>query len=129
VISGCTKTGIQPHFVFDAEKDSEGAYVIPGWARKAFEGSHLNLVFPFLTRGIEIPYPEFVNPASKPFLEVADFVSFVVARYCYRRIMGQPIDLDPKHLGPVSHIGFDPSGDVLTQTNAGYPWMFFYGDV
>jgi hypothetical protein len=62
-------------------------------------------------------------------LEVADFVSFVVRRYCFRRLKGQPIELDPKQLGNVHYIGFDSAGDVLTTDSTGYPWEFFYGNL
>lgn len=128
IIGDCTKIGIKPYFTFDSEKDSEADRVIHGWARDAFHGSRINLLFGYLARGIEIPEPVFVSPASRPCLEVADFVSYVIARYCYRRIKGQPIDLDPKHLGPVVYLAFDPSGDLLFSRNTGYPWRSFYGN-
>jgi len=86
------------------------------------------LLFGYLARGIEIPEPVFVSPASRPCLEVADFVSYVIARYCYRRIKGQPIDLDPKYLGPVVYLGFDSSGALLFSRSTGYPWRLFYGN-
>jgi len=129
VIDASTKNGVQPHFVFDSEKDREGTQVVHEWAQRAYEGSHLNLVFPYLARGIEIPEPTFVTPASRPCLEVADFVSFVVRRYCFRRLKGQSVDLDPKQLGNVHYIGFDSAGDVLTTDSTSYPWEFFYGNL
>ena len=128
IIGDCTKIGIKPYFTFDSDKDSEANRVIHGWARDAFHGSRINLLFGYLARGIEIPEPVFVSPASRPCLEVADFVSYAIARYCYRRIKGQPIDLDPKHLGPVVYLAFDPSGDLLFSRNTGYPWRSFYGN-
>jgi len=127
-IDKCTKNGIQPHFMFDSEKDSDADNVIHEWAKNAFEGSHVNLVFPFLARGIEIPEPMFVSPASRPCLQVADFVSFVVRRYCYKRMLGEPIDLDPAELGSVEYLGFDPDGDMLFTSSTGYPWEYFYGN-
>jgi len=127
VIYAATKDGIQPSFVFDSEKASEANTVIHGWARDTFHGSQLYLLYAFLSRGIEIPEPTFVSPASRPCLEVADFVSYVVARYCFRKLKKQSIDLDPKLLGPVYYLAFVPDGDVVHSMSTGYPWEYFYG--
>ncbi|MCA1738452.1 MAG: hypothetical protein LC740_06380 [Actinobacteria bacterium] len=127
VIYAATKDRIQPSFVFDSEKDSEANNVIYGWAQDAFYGSRLNLLHAFLARGLEIPEPMFVRPGSRPCLEVADFVSYVVARYCFRKLKNQPIDLDPELLGPVYYLAFVPDGDVVTSMSTGYPWEHFYG--
>jgi hypothetical protein len=127
VIYAATKDRIQPSFVFDSEKDSEANNVIHSWAQDAFYGSRLNLLHAFLARGLEIPEPMFVRPGSRPCLEVADFVSYVVARYCFRKLKNQPIDLDPELLGPVYYLAFVPDGDVVTSMSTGYPWEHFYG--
>ena len=79
VINEWTGKGGQPHIFFDSEKDSNADETIHAWARDFFEGSKYSLLYGFLSKGIEIPEPRFVRPASRPGLELADVVSFVIA--------------------------------------------------
>ena len=80
-----TTKNAQPCIFFDSEKDSKANEIIHSWARDIFKGSQCSLLYGFLSKGIEIPEPKFVSPASFPGLEVADFVSFTIARYYHRR--------------------------------------------
>ena len=107
---------------------SRDTKVLHARARDAFQGSQINLLFGYLAKGMEIPEPVFISPASGPCLEVPDFVSYAIARYCFMRIKGKPIDLDPKQLGPIICLRFEPSGGLLWRRSTGYPWEFFYGD-
>lgn len=128
IIDNSTRYGVMPYFVFDSEKDSCADKIIHQWASDAFHGSQLNLVYSCVARGIEIPEPIFVKPASRPCLELADFVSYVVARYIHRRLKRQPVDLDPKELGNVTYLGFDTTGNMRRAYVAGYPWKQFFGN-
>ena len=76
-----TEKNAQPNIFFDSEKDSKANETIHSWARNTFKGSQYSLLYGFLSKGIEIPEPKFISPASFPGLEVADFVSFTIARY------------------------------------------------
>jgi hypothetical protein len=129
IIDNATKYGVAPFFTFDAEKHSNADKIIHGWAKDAFDGSQLNLVYPYVARGIKIPEPTFVKPASHPCLELADFVSYVIARYLFRRITSQTVDLDPDNLGNVTYMCFDIKGDMRKAYQQGYPWKQFFGDV
>jgi hypothetical protein len=128
VINELTAQKAQPNLFFDAEKVTKAETVIQGWAREAFSGSQRCLLYPFLSRGIEVPEPFFVQPASRPCLEVADFVSFIIARYYLRKWQNMEIEFDPARLGAVTYLGFDNSGGLLFHRRESYPWELFYGE-
>jgi hypothetical protein len=121
-----TEKNAQPNIFFDSEKDSQANEVIHGWARDTFRGSQRSLLYGFLSKGIEIPEPKFVSPASFPGLEVADFVSFTVARYYHRRWERKGVEIDPTRMGLVTFLGYDFNGDLLWRRQEGYPWDQLY---
>ena len=121
-----TTKNAQPSIFFDSEKDSKANETIHGWARDTFLGSQYSLLYGFLSKGIEIPEPKFVTPASSPGLEVADFASFTIARYYYRKWEGKEIEIDPKEMGLVTYLGYDFNGDLLWRRQEGYPWDKFF---
>ena len=120
-----TEKNAQPNIFFDSEKDSKANETIHSWARNTFKGSQYSLLYGFLSKGIEIPEPKFISPASFPGLEVADFVSFTIARYYLRMWQGKEIKIDPKGMGLVTYLGYDGNGDLLWRRREGYPWDQF----
>jgi hypothetical protein len=120
-----TAKNAQPNIFFDSEKNSQANVIIHGWARDTFKGSQYSLLYGFLSKGIEIPEPKFVPSASSPGLEVADFVSFTIARYYLRMWQGRRIEIDPKDMGLVTYLGYDSNGDLLWKRQEGYPWDQF----
>ncbi len=121
-----TTKNAQTNIFFDSEKKSKANETIHGWARDTFKGSQYSLLYGFLSKGIEIPEPKFVPPASFPGLEIADFVSFTIARYYFRMWQGKQIEIDPKNLGLVTYLGYGANGDFLWRRQEGYPWDLFY---
>lgn len=121
LIDGFTEKGFQPHLFFDADRPVEAEFVIQGWARESFGGLQLTLLYPFIAKGIEIPEPKFVQPGSHPCLELADFVSFVVARFLLRRLENKSIEFDPSRLGKVFYMTQRPNGDLVQTRQVGYP--------
>lgn len=121
-----TTKNAQPTIIFDSEKISKANETIHGWARDVFMGNQYALLYGFLSKGIEIPEPKFVPPASSPGLELADFVSFTIGRYYLRRWQGESIEIDPKNFGLVTYLGYDLTGDLLWRRREGYPWDEFY---
>lgn len=115
----------QPHIFFDAEKSSEANQIIHKWAQDAFVGSQHSLLYGFLAKGIEIPEPKFVKPASYPGLEVADFVSYTIARYYFSKWQSKNIDIDPAEMGLATYLGFGKHGHLIWRRQEGYPWDFF----
>jgi len=120
-----TTKNAQPNTLFDSEKNSQANVIIHAWARDTFKGSQYSLLYGFLSKGIEIPEPKFVPPASFPGLEVADFVSFAIARYYSRMWQGKKIEIDPKDMGLVTYLGYDGNGDLVRKRQEGYPWDQF----
>ncbi|MCX5880339.1 MAG: hypothetical protein NTU74_00510, partial [Deltaproteobacteria bacterium] len=102
-----TEKNAQPNIFFDSEKHSHANEVVHGWARDIFCGSHRSILYGFLSKGIEIPEPKFVSPASFPGLEIADFVSFTIARFYDRMWKGKEIEIDPGRMGLVTYGGYD----------------------
>lgn len=126
-IDEITNQGGGPVVRLDSEKSSPADKIIHGWAREIFNNSQRSLLYAFLAKGIEIPEPEFVQPGSHPCLELADFISYIVARYYHCRWNNLPLEWDPQKLGKVTYAGFENSGDLRYQRCAGYPWELFYG--
>jgi len=120
-----TSKNAQPTIYFDSEKRSKASETVHGWARNVFKGNQYALLYGFLSKGIEIPEPKFVPPASHPGLEVADFVSFVIARYYFRKWQGKSIEIKPEEMGLVTYLGYDNKGDLLGKRQQGYPWDQF----
>lgn len=129
IIHDLTAKGAQPRLYFDSTKPlpDSAATVIHGWARDAFRGSQHCLLYTWVAHGIEVPEPQFVRPASHPCLELADFVSFTVARYHLRKWQNRGIEIDPAVLGSVEYVGFDRRDDMVYQRADTYPWRLFYG--
>ena len=135
IIHELTQAGAQPVLQFDAEKDTKANYVIQRWASDAFSGSQCCLIYPFLAKGIEIPEPKFVKPASHACLELADLISYIIARLYFKKWRGQEIEevLNPINLGKVTylgfetHLGFEKGKDLLFKRTESYPWKLFYG--
>lgn len=120
-----TTKSAQPNIIFDSEKNSKANTTIHSWARDVFLGNQYSLLYGFLSKGIEIPEPKFVPPASSPGLELADFVSFVIGRYYLRRWQEKTIELDPEKMGLITYLGFAKNGDFLWRRRQGYPWNEF----
>lgn len=129
VIHSLTTAKAQPVLTFDAEKRTDADQVIQGWARDAFNGSQHITLYPFLAHGIEVPEPIFVKPSSQPCLELADFVSYIIARMHLKKWQGQEIEeiLHPRNLGKVIYLGFDKTDHLVFDTTESYPWELFYG--
>lgn len=119
VINDSTVQNIIPSLYFDATgKD--------GWAKDIFLGSKLSLLYPFLTNGITVPEPKFVEPASHGYLELADFISFIVARYLHEKLLGKETVVDPELMGDIFYLGFNVKGDFKYEYRSGYPWKEFF---
>lgn len=120
-----TEKKAQPRIFFDSEKDSTANQTIHAWARDPFRGSRHSLLYGHLSKGIEIPEPQFVQPGKYPGLELADFVSFLVARYYHRMWQKKPIEIDPRDMGLVTYFGYDARGNFFGRPKEGYPWDQF----
>jgi hypothetical protein len=123
-IDEMTRQGLAPRFYIERTQTD-------GWARRLFSDGRLTLMWAFISHGLPVGSPRFVPPDQSPYLEVADFVAYVVGRYVWAR--GQlcegfkkPVDLDPKILGRVRYFGFDSNGNCLSDVAYAYPWNKFF---
>ncbi len=122
VIVDCSESGIMPHLFFErTEKD--------GWAKRQFNGMLHTMMWPFITKGVPIPTPKFVSPDFDPVLELADFVSFVIARYLFvreerKRGESKDFDIDPATLGHVRYSHVTSKEHTIHATQVGYPTEF-----
>lgn len=124
VIDNITGLGGQPVIHFDAQKPTKANTVIHQWARDAFQHGQGNLLYSFLSHSIFVPEPVFVPPASHPLLEIADFMSFTVARHHYRVYNKAQPEIDLRVLGQVMYMTFSHDGDyLLCESSEGYPWQ------
>jgi hypothetical protein len=127
VIYGFSKMGFTPLLKFDSEKEVVGlGPVIHGWAREAFQGAQRELAYAFISHGLPVPEPEFVKPASHPCLELADFVSFVVARGHHCKMKGKEPDYQSERLGSVFYSWLRKDGHYGRDRRAGFPWEEVY---
>ena len=126
VIDEFTNKKARPYIFFDSEKPTRSEKAIHAWARDAFLGSQYCLLYGFLAKGVEIPEPQFVPPASQPCLELADFVSYVIARYHFMKWQDKEIRMEPINFGLATYVGFNRKGDMRWERQVGYPWNKFY---
>jgi len=119
VIQDTTAHGLAPKFYFE-ETGSDG------WAKNFFHGWRMTLVWPFLTKGLPVMSPKFVDPSFSLYLEIADILSYVVARYLFcigRRVEGENIkaEICPSSLGLVRYIYLNSRSDGVYHDSVGFP--------
>jgi hypothetical protein len=129
-IDTATRAGVVPKFFFDTDKDKPSGPIIHQWAEESFHGSQVCLLWPLLARGLSIDEPTFVAPASRPLLEIADVVCYVIARYVFQRIQNKVPDIDPSDFGRsnTSFMAFDALGNVRQEGGFAYPWNKFFAN-
>ena len=119
IVREATAGGLSPHLFMEQTGKDE-------WAKRQFSGLKFSLIWPFVCKGIAVPNPKFVRPKHDPFLELADFVCYVIARYVfsiaeYAKGRSTEVIIQPSALGEVRYLGFDHLGSSLWTTSTGYP--------
>jgi hypothetical protein len=126
VITEHTDSGMSPHIHFERTNAD-------GWAKNLFNGGRLTLMWAFITRMIPVPNPTFQPPTDSIYFEIADFISFVIARYLFvigNRAEGKNLEFDclPSWLGEIRYLGYKNTGTCMFETGSEYPLeKFFYG--
>jgi hypothetical protein len=120
VIREYTSSGVAPLFYFERTGQD-------GWAKNLFDGGRLTLLWKKITCGVPVKSPEFVSPSYSYFLEVADIISYVVARNLYivgARAEGKTLtnEFDSSLLGRVRYIWLEESGDWYQRFCVGLPF-------
>ncbi|WP_143522605.1 DUF3800 domain-containing protein [Pseudomonas sp. 2822-17] len=119
VVSEYTASGVAPKFYFERT----GA---DGWAKNLFDGGRLTLLWTRIANGLPVMSPVFVPPSHSFYLEIADVVSFLVARYLYcvgSRAEGRMVesDIDPSLLGKLRYVWTDGDGHWNLSHTTGFP--------
>ncbi len=126
VIDEATSGGAQPKIYFDSEKNSATDHIIHQWATENFTAAQRQLIYTYLAKGISIPEPLFIKPATRPCSEIADFISFWIRRYHVKKEKGQDCEIDIAALGKITYYGFTNTGELLRIRQKGFPWKEFY---
>lgn len=118
-ISRFTNSGLAPRFYFEKTGTD-------GWARRYIDGVRLTLIWPFIANGLPVGSPQFVPRSFNLMLELADVVSYVVARtiFCIgRRAEGHcpRNQYDLTAIGDILHVLTMGDGRWEPITCAGYP--------
>jgi hypothetical protein len=124
VITEHTDSGISPHIHFEGTNDD-------GWAKNLFNGGRLTLMWAFISRMLPVPNPTFHPPSDSIYLEIADFISFVIARYLFvvgKRAEGEHLEFEclPSWLGEIRYLGYTNTGTCLFETESEYPLENFF---
>jgi len=77
------------NWIFDNIQDTTSGDKTEGWASECFLGLQYTRLFCWVSAGATVIEPSFVRPGSHFLLEVADFISYCVARDFERAIIGQ----------------------------------------
>lgn len=122
-----TSNGAEPIFNFDAEKKCEADTVIQKWASDSFKNGCQNILYCFMSHSIPVREPIFVKPGSRPLLELADILSFVVARYNQRLYNKENPDINCSIFGKVNYWTYTEKGKtVVNKLATNYPWNIFH---
>lgn len=115
------------NWIFDNIKDTTSGSKIEGWASERFLGLQYTRLFCWMSAGATVLEPSFVTPGSHFLLEVADFISYCVARDFQQAIIGQKSDFPSSLLGPGFYQGTFGNGNVESMRHFGLPLKKFYG--
>ena len=107
-----TKQGLRPKFVLDAQKSVTTLPHVEGWSRDTFLGSRHYLASEFLTHGNEIQPPEFARPGSLPGLEMADILSYFLARNLLHMKQGRSTEIPISAFGSMYFMVMIDAGNV-----------------
>jgi hypothetical protein len=119
--------GKSVQWVFDNIQDTTFRDKTEGWASECFLGLQYTRLFCWMSGGATVIEPSFVRPGSHFLLEVADFISYCVAREFERAILGQHSEFPSSLLGQGFFQGTLGDGDVESVWNVGLPLRKFYG--
>ncbi|MBU9273046.1 hypothetical protein [Burkholderia gladioli] len=115
------------NWIFDNIQDTTSGSKTEGWASECFLGLQYTRLFCWISAGATVIEPSFVRPGSHFLLEVADFISYCVARDFERAIIGQPPEFPSSLLGQGFYQGTLGNGNVEHMWNVGLPLKKFYG--
>ncbi len=119
VIDENTKSGFSPKIYFERTGSD-------GWAKNLFDGFRLTLLWPYMTNGLPVMTPKFIEPHESIYLELADIISYITARHLFcigKRASGKSVECEfnTKNLGIIRYIITQKDTDWLYLNSVGFP--------
>jgi len=114
-------------WVFDNVKDTTDGKRTEGWAEECFLGLQYTRLFTSLSAGAPVLKPEFVPPGSHCLLEIADFISYCVAREFEKYVQDSKTELPSSLFGKGFYQATLGNGNVNHKWNTGLPLREYYG--
>lgn len=102
------------NWIYDNTKDTSTGERTEGWADECFLGLQHNRQFIYLTAHANITRPSFVKPGSHHLLEVADFMSFWLAREFFKSIQKQTTEIKCSLMGLGLYQRTARNGDAIS---------------
>jgi hypothetical protein len=119
---------LAPRWIFDNIKDATSGERTEGWAEEVFLGLQYTPLFTWLSATTPVFKPEFVRPGSHFLLEVADFISYTIARQFEKRVNNEQGKFESDILGIAMYQTVLPNGSVDCEWSNGLPFERFYGN-
>lgn len=120
------KSGDIPRWVFDNIQDTSNGDKVEGWAQEIFLGLQYTRLFQWLSAGATILEPKFRQPGTHFLSEVADFISYCVAREFEKTMQGAKTEFPTKQLGMGHYAGIIQDGSVIYDWYPELPMKQFY---
>jgi len=114
-------------WVFDNVQDTTLKTPNEGWASECFLGLQYTRLFTWLCAGATTLEPEFVKPGSHFLLEIADFISYCIAREFEMSAKKLKTEFPSSLLGKAFYQGVIQDGTVQFNWNNKFPLREFYG--
>ncbi len=122
----CRQRELGIRWVFDNIQDTTKGTKTEGWAEEVFLGLQYIPLFTYLSSGSTVLKPEFVKPGSHYLLEIADFISFCVARDFHLFTKGDKPEFSSSLLGNRFYQAFLRDGSIDFKWSRGLPIRKFY---
>ncbi|WP_293367909.1 hypothetical protein [Nevskia sp.] len=119
------KLGVR--WTFDNVKDSTSGIRTEGWAQEVFRGLQYTRLFTWLSAGSTVLEPAFVSPGSNFLLEIADFISYSVARDFENATLQKKSDFPSTLLGQGLYQAVLRDGSLDFKWDHGVPLKSFWG--
>jgi hypothetical protein len=114
-------------WVFDNVKDATDGRRTEGWAEECFLGLQYTRLFTYVSAGAPVLKPEFVQPGSHYLLEIADFISYCVAREFEKAAQNTKTEFPRSLLGKGFYQATLGDGNVSYKWSVGLPLQEYYG--
>ena len=118
--------GATPRWTFDNIQDTTGGAKTEGWAQEVFLGLQDTRLWTWLSAGSAVLEPAFAPPGSHLLSEIADFISYAVARDFEKATRGETSELPSRLCGLGFYQAILGDGSVDYAWSRGLPLRRFY---